>query len=137
MKFNTFDIVGLENLVVDDETTVESAAESLDTSMDFDSFISVLDGLLLDLGIPLEEGTDATTTSHFNLGCGYSMVISPEFRRVSIQSERCRVNDHLNPAPMFTVTFPTKDFTVTSTETTQKIITIPDQIQKIENHRRE
>ena len=45
------------------------------------------------------------------------------------------VNDRLNHAPQFTVAFTPKDSTVSSTETTQKIITIPDQIQKIENHR--
>ena len=48
-----------------------------------------------------------------------------------------RINDDLNYASQFTVTFTTTDSTGTSTETTQKIITIPDQIQMIENHRRE
>ena len=55
IKNSRFDIGGLENLVVDDETTVSTATESADTSMDFDSFLSVLDGLLLDLGFPLED----------------------------------------------------------------------------------
>ena len=75
-------------LVEEDESTT-AMVESMDTSMDFDSFISDLDGLLCDLGFPPEfcaTTTDATTTSHFKLGCGYPMVIWPEIcRRVSIE----------------------------------------------------
>ena len=72
LKFYTLDFGSLENLVEDESTTamVEST-----TSMDFDSFISDLDRLLCDLGIPTESCTDATTTRHFKLGCGYPMVI--------------------------------------------------------------
>ena len=82
LKFDTIDLGGLENLVEEDESTTAMVEST--TSMDFDSFISDLDRLLCDLGIPSESCTDATTTSHFKLGCGYPMVIWPEFRRVSI-----------------------------------------------------
>ena len=50
---DTFDIGGLDNLVEDDVTTVGSAG-SATSATDYDSFLSVLDGLLLDLGYDLD-----------------------------------------------------------------------------------
>ena len=83
-KLDAFNLGGLKKLVEEDESTT-AMVESMDTSMDFDSFVSDLDRLLCNLGFPPESCTNATTTSHFKLGCGYPMVIWPEFRRASIE----------------------------------------------------